>query len=117
MTSKNAAVSRTVRVSTPSVDRPMPSPLSGPFETRPRLGLSPTRPQDAAVIRIEPPPSLACATGTIWEATAAPAPPLEPPAPRSKSQGVRAGGATRSEEHTSELQSRGHLACRLLLDK
>src|SRR5207253_3826043 len=25
--------------------------------------------------------------------------------------------AARSEEHTSELQSRGHLVCRLLLDK
>src|SRR5690625_5637470 len=25
--------------------------------------------------------------------------------------------AIRSEEHTSELQSRGHLVCRLLLDK
>src|SRR5207253_7842321 len=29
---------------------------------------------------------------------------------------VRAGGS-RSEEHTSELQSRGHLVCRLLLEK
>src|SRR5437870_9804277 len=29
-------------------------------------------------------------------------------------QGRRAG---RSEEHTSELQSRGHLVCRLLLEK
>src|SRR5437870_9384600 len=28
---------------------------------------------------------------------------------------VRSGG--RSEEHTSELQSRGHLVCRLLLEK
>src|SRR5437870_6437347 len=27
------------------------------------------------------------------------------------------GGAPRSEEHTSELQSRGHLVCRLLLEK
>src|SRR5690625_4846505 len=27
------------------------------------------------------------------------------------------GEATRSEEHTSELQSRGHLVCRLLLEK
>src|SRR5690625_6668305 len=27
------------------------------------------------------------------------------------------GTATRSEEHTSELQSRGHLVCRLLLEK
>src|SRR5215208_2268200 len=26
-------------------------------------------------------------------------------------------GFVRSEEHTSELQSRGHLVCRLLLDK
>src|SRR5439155_9993345 len=26
-------------------------------------------------------------------------------------------GAVRSEEHTSELQSRGHLVCRLLLEK
>src|SRR6266508_2828434 len=27
------------------------------------------------------------------------------------------GSASRSEEHTSELQSRGHLVCRLLLEK
>src|SRR5690625_6408146 len=27
------------------------------------------------------------------------------------------GGQERSEEHTSELQSRGHLVCRLLLEK
>src|SRR5207253_5520231 len=27
------------------------------------------------------------------------------------------GGLRRSEEHTSELQSRGHLVCRLLLEK
>src|SRR5690625_6965265 len=30
---------------------------------------------------------------------------------------VVAKSANRSEEHTSELQSRGHLVCRLLLDK
>src|SRR5439155_25391310 len=29
----------------------------------------------------------------------------------------RYGIVTRSEEHTSELQSRGHLVCRLLLEK
>src|SRR5699024_11222477 len=88
------AVSRTVRVTTPSVDSPRPSPLRGPLETRPRLGLSPTSPQAAAGIRMDPPPSLAWAAGTILAATAAAAPPLEPPALRSKSQGVRAGGAT-----------------------
>src|SRR5690625_6045734 len=29
--------------------------------------------------------------------------------------GMALGGVRRSEEHTSELQSRGHLVCRLLL--
>src|SRR5437870_8232650 len=32
-------------------------------------------------------------------------------------QGARRSPASRSEEHTSELQSRGHLVCRLLLEK
>src|SRR5690625_7106856 len=31
--------------------------------------------------------------------------------------GVAGGGEARSEEHTSELQSRGQLVCRLLLEK
>src|SRR5690625_6527772 len=30
---------------------------------------------------------------------------------------ARKGSSCRSEEHTSELQSRGHLVCRLLLEK
>src|SRR5439155_16885122 len=34
-----------------------------------------------------------------------------------KSRHDGAGSANRSEEHTSELQSRGHLVCRLLLEK
>src|SRR5207253_6900246 len=32
-------------------------------------------------------------------------------------KGPQASDVTRSEEHTSELQSRGHLVCRLLLEK
>src|SRR5437870_8837621 len=32
-------------------------------------------------------------------------------------RGARRTTAVRSEEHTSELQSRGHLVCRLLLEK
>src|SRR5690625_6235704 len=42
---------------------------------------------------------------------------------RAEEFGVPASGTTqdvldhRSEEHTSELQSRGHLVCRLLLEK
>src|SRR5690625_2401303 len=43
-------------------------------------------------------------------------------APYVEQQGMfssagRNEGAMRSEEHTSELQSRGHLVCRLLLEK
>src|SRR2546429_6687955 len=41
-------------------------------------------------------------------------------APERFQIGVRAGalpGESRSEEHTSELQSRLHLVCRLLLEK
>ena len=72
------------------------SPTCGPLLTRPRLGLSPTRPQHEAGMRIDPPPSLACATGTIPEATAAAAPPLEPPAERVGSHGLRVGSATSS---------------------
>src|SRR5215510_16362300 len=45
-------------------------------------------------------------TGTMLSATAEPSPIL--PAPMLM---------LRSEEHTSELQSRGHLVCRLLLEK
>src|SRR2546429_6605620 len=36
--------------------------------------------------------------------------------PQSRQRGVTAAGK-RSEEHTSELQSRLHLVCRLLLEK
>src|SRR5947209_15948964 len=32
-------------------------------------------------------------------------------------RGAQAGGGARSEEHTSELQSRQYLVCRLLLEK
>src|SRR5690625_6551372 len=43
-----------------------------------------------------------------------------PPSPTGPSDTTRAGRlwrVSRSEEHTSELQSRGHLVCRLLLEK
>src|SRR5207253_8833351 len=39
---------------------------------------------------------------------------LQPSAPRALHPGAT---PDRSEEHTSELQSRGHLVCRLLLEK
>ena len=67
------------------------SPLSsriGPSVMRPWLGLSPTSPQHDAGMRIDPPPSLAWANGTIPDATAAAAPPLDPPGVRVVSHGL-----------------------------
>src|SRR5690625_6777780 len=37
--------------------------------------------------------------------------------PAATAQAQAAANSARSEEHTSELQSRGHLVCRLLLEK
>jgi hypothetical protein len=46
----------------------------------------------AAGIRIDPPPSLACAIGSTPLATSAAAPPEEPPVECSGLQGLRVGG-------------------------
>lgn len=79
MAAVTAAVSRTVRVCTPCTEI-----LIGPEDGRAtgyrsRDTLRPTVPQHEAGILIEPPPSLACATGTTPAATSAAAPPEDPP--------------------------------------
>ena len=61
---------------------------------RPREVLSPTIPQALAGMRIEPPPSFACAAGTMPDATAAAEPPEEPPGDRVVSHGLRVGPYT-----------------------
>src|SRR5678816_2936208 len=66
-----------------------PSPRSGPCGLRPRVGLRPNRPQHDAGMRIDPPPSDACAAGNMPAATAAAPPPLEPPEVNSRFQGLR----------------------------
>ena len=60
--------------------------------TRPREGFTPTTPQVAAGIRTDPPPSEPIANGTRPAATAAAAPPEEPPAPVDTSHGFRTAG-------------------------
>src|SRR5437660_6783821 len=70
------------------------------------------------------------ATTEIYTLSLHDALPISPPACAHRSRcGARSAGrqcsscrpgslrAPRSEEHTSELQSRGHLVCRLLLEK
>src|SRR5207247_1412134 len=90
--SSTAAVSRTERATTCSIESPpQPSPASGPRDVRPRDGFKPTSPHSLDGIRIEPPPSLACATGTNPAATAAAEPPLAPPGERPVSHGVAGG--------------------------
>ena len=79
--SSDAAQSRTDRVIMCSVARPpQPSPFSGPSGIRPREGFRPSTPQQDAGMRIDPPPSLPWAMRTMPLASAAPAPPLDPPA-------------------------------------
>src|SRR5579859_4536114 len=56
---------------------------------RPWLGFSPTSPQKAAGMRVDPPPSLAVHMGTKPAATAAAEPPDDPPGVRVRSQGLR----------------------------
>src|SRR5215469_2520394 len=93
ITSKTPAASRTVRVTAPWIVLPAhASPMRGPWLTRPRVGLSPTSPHSLAGMRMEPPPSLACATATMPAATAAADPPDDPPVERLGSHGLRAGG-------------------------
>src|SRR3954464_2206594 len=55
----------------------------------PLLCFRPTTPLQAAGIRVEPPPSIAIASGAIPLATATAAPPLEPPEERQASQALR----------------------------
>ena len=77
------AVSRTVRLT-----QPLTEIGSGPWSrpsvmVRSREGLRPNTPLHEAGMRIEPPPSLACAIGTTRAATATAAPPEEPPQERA----------------------------------
>src|SRR3954447_21514710 len=79
----------------PQENPPQPSPRSGPCGVRARLGFRPKTPEAEAGIRMEPPPSLACATGSIRAATAAPAPPEEPPDECARFHGLRVGPNSR----------------------
>src|SRR4029450_12312806 len=79
----------------PQATPPQPSPRSGPSGLRARVGFKPNTPEAEAGIRIEPPPSLACATGRMRGETAPAAPPDEPPEECSRFQGLRVGPCSR----------------------
>src|SRR5215207_3398005 len=75
-----------------------PTALGGYCGTRPNDCLNPKMPQNAAGMRMEPPPSLPCASGPRPAATAAAAPPLEPPAVLPCFQGLCVGPTRRFPE-------------------
>mgnify|MGYP000272846267 CR=1 FL=1 len=77
--SSMAALSRTVRLTTWWTEKPMAPSVTSQIGVRSRVTFMPTRPQLAAGMRIEPPPSLAWAAGRMPAATAAAAPPDDPP--------------------------------------
>src|SRR5882672_11597647 len=96
MASIITALSRTLMLTTwPQENPPQPSPRSGPSGLRARLGFRPNTPEAEAGIRIQPPPSLACAIGRMRAATAAAAPPDDPPEEWSRFQGFRVGPNSR----------------------
>src|SRR5699024_12759552 len=77
--SMSSAASSTVRVIGPACARG-PKGLAGYIGIRPWVGLSATIPQKEAGMRTLPPPSVPTATVPMPLATAAAAPPEEPPA-------------------------------------
>src|SRR5690242_15376595 len=72
-----------------------PSPRSGPIGLRARVGFKSNTPHADARMRIELAPSLAWATGRIRTATAAAAPPDDPPEEWARFQGLRVGPCRR----------------------
>src|SRR5689334_509623 len=88
------AASPTVRVSGPAWSSDQLWGTTPSRLTRPKVALSPTTPQAAAGIRMEPPVSEPSAAAHSPAATAAPEPPLDPDGTRSSAQGLRTGGVT-----------------------
>src|SRR5699024_11466143 len=84
----SSTASSTVRVIGPAWAKG-PNGLAGNMGIRPWVGLNPTMPQKAAGMRILPPPSVPTAQGPIPAATAAAAPPEEPPAVKRGSMGLQ----------------------------
>src|SRR6476660_3229035 len=80
--SSSSAASATLRASGPLVDSPARSGLSGPCDTPLRVGLISNGTHTLDGILLDPRPALPCAAGASPAATAAAAPPLDPPADR-----------------------------------
>ena len=85
---RSSAQSSTVRAIGPAWSRLSASGTIPRIGTSPRVGLIVEVPQNAEGIRSEPAVSVPVAAGVIRAASAAPEPPLEPPAERSSAHGL-----------------------------
>ncbi len=83
------ATSAAVRPIGPSTENGSQGASAGHEGTTPGVGRRPTTPFQAAGLRSDPPRSLPSASGTSRQASATAPPPLEPPADRSVSHGLR----------------------------
>src|SRR5205085_8476924 len=90
-TSSSSAVSATVRAIGPVCASEPQDGGENPGErgTSPKVGFSPTTPQNDDGTRIDPTPSVPIASGPHPAATAAAAPPLDPPLVRALFHGLR----------------------------
>src|SRR6266699_7206044 len=91
MTSSRSAASATVRAIGPVWPNDAHDGGENPGDrgTSPKVGFKPTTPQNEDGTRIDPTPSVPIASGPHPAATAAAAPPLDPPLVRSLFQGLR----------------------------
>ncbi len=91
MISRSSAASATVRAIGPvwASEGHDGGKKPGDRGTRPKVGLSPNTPQNELGTRIEPTPSVPMASGPQPAATAAAAPPLDPPLVRLGDHGLR----------------------------
>ena len=89
ITLSNNATSSTVRAMGPCTLRPIHTLSLGHAGTRPSDGRRPTTLQKLAGLRSEPPRSLPSASGTMPQASATAAPPLDPPHVFVASYGLR----------------------------
>src|SRR2546428_3687864 len=69
------------------------------------------------LFRSPPPPPPRCGGGSLFSAFIVHVPEKSGLACARAAIGIASASASRSEEHTSELQSRSDLVCRLLLEK
>ena len=81
-------ISATDRAIGPTATSVFQASADGSRGTAPNVGLNPTTPQNADGIRMDPPPSPPIEIGPIPAATAAPAPPDDPPGVRARSHGL-----------------------------